>query len=120
LGTHEEFVTERKGVADLTWWGEGPHRKQLRYYEISLVSALMGVVFGQRRFHVLPSQAPWREFSSKEYSNNPRSVEELKHNTEQTVTNTDPVTLRIVARNTLTRKMDASFLEGSGHFRHLM
>jgi hypothetical protein len=40
-------------------------------------------------------------FLKKNYLNNPRSTEELKHNNEQAVANTDPETLCIVARNIL-------------------
>jgi hypothetical protein len=49
------------------------------------------------------------------YSNNPPSLEELKHNTEQA--STDPETLRKVAQNTL-KMVDASLREGGEHFQH--
>jgi hypothetical protein len=45
------------------------------------------------------------------YSNNSRSLGELKHNVEQSVANTDPETLGNVARNTLER-VDACLREG--------
>jgi hypothetical protein len=54
----------------------------------------------------------------KYHSNNPRSLKELKHNIEQTIDNTDPETLRKVARNT--QKVDACLREGKGHFQHLL
>jgi hypothetical protein len=43
----------------------------------------------------------WEFLKERDYSNNPRSLEELKHNTEQTVANTDRETLRKVAQKTL-------------------
>jgi ketosteroid isomerase-like protein len=53
------------------------------------------------------------DFSKKKvYLNNPRSSEEVKHNIEQTVANTDPETLRKV--------VDACLREAGGHFQHLL
>lgn len=49
------------------------------------------------------------------YSNNPRSLKELKHNIEQTVASNDPETLRKVTRNT-SERMDASLREDGDHF----
>jgi hypothetical protein len=42
----------------------------------------------------------------------------VKHNTEQTVANTDPETLRKVARNTL-KRVDACLRDG-GHFQYML
>jgi hypothetical protein len=57
----------------------------------------------------------WRLLKERVYSNNPRILEELKHGTKQTVANTDPETLRIVARSTL-RRADVCLGEGDGHW----
>jgi hypothetical protein len=61
----------------------------------------------------------WEFLKERVCSNNPLSLEELKHNTEQTITNIDPETLRKVARNTL-KRVDACLQEGGGHFQHLV
>jgi hypothetical protein len=61
-----------------------------------------------------------RVFSfSRVYSNNPRSLEELKHDIKNTVANTDPETFRKVTRRTPER-VDACLREGGGHFHHLL
>jgi hypothetical protein len=57
----------------------------------------------------------WRFLKEKVYSNNPRSLEEMKHNTEETVANPDPETRRKIARNTL-KSMDACLWEGDDIF----
>jgi hypothetical protein len=56
---------------------------------------------------------------SKRNSNNPRSLEELKHSTEQTVANTDPKHFRKVARKTR-KRVDACLRESGGHFQQLL
>jgi hypothetical protein len=53
------------------------------------------------------------------HSNNRLSLKELKHNTKQTVANSDPETFRKVAQNTL-KWMDAGLRESDGHFKHLL
>jgi hypothetical protein len=53
------------------------------------------------------------------YSNNPGNLEELKHNIEQPVANTDPETLRKVTRNTL-KRVDTCLREGGENFQHLL
>jgi hypothetical protein len=52
------------------------------------------------------------------YSNNPGSLEELKHNIEQTVANIDSETLRIFMKHT--KWVDAYLREGGGHFHNLL
>jgi hypothetical protein len=59
------------------------------------------------------------DFSKKVFSNNPLSLEELKHNIEQTVANIDPEKLRKVARNKL-KCVDACFREVGGYFQHVL
>jgi hypothetical protein len=72
-----------------------------------VVSALLGVAFGHPHL------------KERVYSNNPRSLEELKHNTEQTAANIDPEIFRKVARNTV-KMVDACLREGGGYFQHLL
>jgi hypothetical protein len=43
----------------------------------------------------------WGFLEERVYSNNPRSLEESKHDIEQIVARIDPKTLRKVTRNTL-------------------
>jgi hypothetical protein len=47
----------------------------------------------------------WGFLKERVYSNNPRYLQELKHNTEHNAANTDPDTLRKVARNALKGQM---------------
>jgi hypothetical protein len=67
------------------------------------VSALLGDAFGHRDLHTsaLPDFSLWGFLKETVYSNSSRSLEELKHNIEQTVANTDQEALRKVARNPL-------------------
>jgi hypothetical protein len=62
-----------------------------------------------------PDYFLWEFLKERVYSNKPRSLGELKLNTEQTAGNTDPETLRKVTGNTL-RRVDACLREGGGHF----
>jgi hypothetical protein len=50
---------------------------------------------------------------------NPRNLEELKHNIEANVTSINEQTLRNVARN-IVKRVDACMHEGGGHFQHLL
>jgi hypothetical protein len=68
---------------------------------------------------ILPSYFLWGFLKERVYSNNPRSLEELKHNIEQTVASTEPETFRKVTRNAL-KRVDAFLREGGGHFQHLL
>jgi hypothetical protein len=61
----------------------------------------------------------WGFLKDRIYSNNPWSLEKLKHNIEQTVANIGQETLRIVARNTL-KRVDACLWERGGYFQHLL
>jgi hypothetical protein len=61
----------------------------------------------------------WEFYKERVYLNNSRSLEEMTHNTEQTVTNTDPEILHIVVQNTL-KRVDACLQGSGGHFQHLL
>jgi hypothetical protein len=101
-----------------------PHREHKCFnYKSSLVTAMLGLAFGRRDLHPLPRQTafsfPWGFLKERLYSNHPRSLEEMKHNNEQTVASTDPETISKFALNILNR-VDACLREGSGHFQHLL
>jgi hypothetical protein len=85
------------------------------------MSELLGTAFGHRRSAdlTLSDFFLWEFIKERVYSNNPRSLEEPKHSTEQTVASTDPETLRKVARNTL-KRVNACLRGGGGHFQHLL
>jgi len=53
------------------------------------------------------------------YRNNPRILEDLKHNNELAATGTDQQTLKKVAKGTIQRT-DACLQERQGHFQHLL
>jgi hypothetical protein len=52
------------------------------------------------------------------YSNNPRILEDLKHNNELVTAGNDQQTLKKAAKSTV-QKTDAC-LQGQGHFQHLL
>jgi len=53
------------------------------------------------------------------YSNNPRILEDLKHNNELAAAGTDQQTLKKVTKGTVQRT-DACLQEGEGHSQHLL
>jgi hypothetical protein len=53
----------------------------------------------------------WGFLKERIYSNNPRSTEDLKHNTEQVVAGIDQQTLRKVAKTTV-KRVNAYLQEG--------
>lgn len=57
----------------------------------------------------------WGFLKEKVCSNNLRSLEELKHNSEWAVAIIDQKTLQKVAKNT-----EKCLQEGGGHFQHLL
>jgi hypothetical protein len=61
----------------------------------------------------------WGFLKERVYSNNPRSLEELKLNFEQIVADMDTETLCIVTRNT-PKRVHACLRECGGHFQHLL
>jgi hypothetical protein len=63
-----------------------------------------------RRWYIHEHLFLWGFLKKRVYSNNPRSLEELKHNIEQTVASIDLETLFKVARNTL-KMVDACLRE---------
>jgi hypothetical protein len=110
-----------KGTAGLNKMGPRPTlRTQLLYCKSSFVSAMLGVAFGHRDLQTFPRQTSFCEdFTKKNYSNTPRSLEKLKHITEQNVANSNPETLSKVPRIILTW-VDTCLGEGGGHFNHLL
>lgn len=74
-------------------------RTQLLYGESSLVSALLGVVFGHRHLRTSSRQTFLRGFLERVYRNNLRRLGELKHKTDHAISNTDPKVFH-KARNT--------------------
>jgi hypothetical protein len=92
-------------------------------------SALLQEFFGERNVGcgLWPPRSPdlnpptfflWG-FLKGVYLNNPRRLDEMKHNTEQTDANSDPETLRKATRNTL-KWVDVCLREGGGYIQHLM
>jgi hypothetical protein len=61
----------------------------------------------------------YRILKERVLSNNPGSLEEMKHNIVQIAANTDHETLRKVARNAL-ETMGAFLREGGEYFHHLL
>jgi hypothetical protein len=61
----------------------------------------------------------WGCLKDRVYRNNPRNLEELKHNTEANVNSVNEQTLRNVAWN-IVKRVDACLYEGGGHFQHLL
>jgi hypothetical protein len=61
----------------------------------------------------------WIFLKKKVYSNNPRSLEKLKHNIERTVANTDPETLCKAAGDTV-KTVDVCLRKGYEHSQHLL
>jgi hypothetical protein len=61
----------------------------------------------------------WGCLKDRVYRNNPRNLEELKHNIEANVTSINEQTLRNVASN-FVKRVDACLHEGGGHFQHLL
>jgi hypothetical protein len=72
-------------------------RTELLYCKSSLLRKLLRVAFGHRDLQNLPRKTSMEIYQTGVYSNNPRSLEELKHNTEYTAANTDQETLRKAA-----------------------
>jgi hypothetical protein len=61
----------------------------------------------------------WGCLKDRVYRNNPRNLEEPKHNIEANVNSINEQTLRKVARN-IVKRVDACLHEGGGHFQHLL
>jgi hypothetical protein len=91
------------------WWFQ---RDGATAYAANTTTALLQEFFGESIVGrgLWPPRSPdftppdffmWGFLKERVYSNKPRSLEELKHNTEQTVVNIDPEILHKVSRNTL-------------------
>jgi hypothetical protein len=81
------------------------------------------VPFGHLDFQTLPPAPPgfflWGFLKERVYSNNPRSLEELKHSTQQTVADIDPGIISRATRNTL-KTVNPALRKGGGHLRGLL
>ena len=82
---------------------------------------IVGRVLWLRRFSDLmpPDISLWGFLGRIVYCNNPKHLEDLKHNTEQAVASTDQHTLRESARNPVKRLNACLKKKGGGHFQHL-
>lgn len=79
----------------------------------------MAAAFGHVDFQTLPRQTSVELLKETDYSNNSRTSEEIKHNTDQTVANINPETLRKFVRNTM-KRANARLRESGGHFQRLV
>lgn len=61
----------------------------------------------------------WGFIKERVYSSNPRSVEEIKHNIEQAVADSDEENLWKDAENTV-KGVNAYLQEGGGRFQHVL
>jgi hypothetical protein len=69
---------------------------------VTVMSALSGVVFDHRDLQTSTHKNSFcGDLSNKQFSNNPRSLEELQHNAKQSGENTDLETLSKVIWNIL-------------------
>jgi hypothetical protein len=80
------------------------------------------MVYSRAERGLWPPRSPdfflWGFLNERVYSNNPRSSEELKHNTEQLL---PTLTQKIFTKSRETLKsVDAYLREGGEHFQHLL
>jgi hypothetical protein len=88
------------------------HRKRVRKWK--------GLLVGHRNHLTSPELFLWGGFpKAGAYSNNPRSLDELRHNNEHTVVNIDLETPRRVARKAV-KCVDACLLESGRNFQYLL
>jgi hypothetical protein len=66
-----------------------------------------------------PDYFLWGYLKQVVYSNRPRTIEDLKQNTEVAISNISQETLKKVVRNMVTR-VNTCYAENGGHFQHLL
>lgn len=80
------------------------------------------------RYGLRPTESPdltsadfslWGFLTETVYSNNPRSLEHLKHNSEQTVAANDQHAIQRAARR-IVERANASLQDVGRHFQHLL
>jgi hypothetical protein len=118
---HFFVLKQMKGITCFNVMGRWPilRTRLLLYCRSSVVRAFWAwsLATAISRLLTPPDFFLWGCLKERLYLNNPRSLEELKHNIEQTDANTDPEILYKLPRNTL-KRVDASPWEGGGHFQH--